>query len=36
MRELTKPVAEKFAASYDPAAVKVYREEIAKVRASAR
>ena len=29
-RELTRPVAEKFEASYDQAVVKVYREEIAK------
>jgi TRAP-type transport system periplasmic protein len=36
MRELTQPVAEKFAASYDPAAVRVYRTEIDKVRASIR
>lgn len=34
MRELTKPVADKFAASYDPAVVKVYRAEIDKVRAA--
>jgi hypothetical protein len=32
MQELTRPVAEKFEASYDQAIVKVYREEIAKVR----
>ncbi len=31
MRELTKPVAEKFAGSYDPAVGKVYREQLAKV-----
>jgi TRAP-type C4-dicarboxylate transport system substrate-binding protein len=36
MRELTQPVAEKFAASYDPAAVKLYRAELEKVRASVR
>ena len=36
MRELTQPVAEKFAASYDPAIVKVYRAELEKVRASVR
>jgi TRAP-type transport system periplasmic protein len=36
MRELTQPVAEKFAASYDPAIVKVYRTELEKVRASVR
>jgi len=34
MRELTQPVAEKFAASYDPAIVKIYRAEIDKVRAA--
>ena len=31
MRELTRPVADKFAASYDPALVKLYREEMAKI-----
>jgi tripartite ATP-independent transporter DctP family solute receptor len=31
MRELTKPVADKFAASYDPAVVKIYRAEMDKV-----
>jgi tripartite ATP-independent transporter DctP family solute receptor len=36
MQELTKPVADKFAASYDPAIVKVYRAEIDKVRAAIR
>jgi TRAP-type transport system periplasmic protein len=36
MQELTRPVAEKFEASYDPAVVKVYREEIAKVRTTVR
>lgn len=34
MRELTQPVANKFAASYDPAVVKTYRTEIEKVRAA--
>lgn len=34
MRELTQPVANKFAASYDPAVVKIYRTEIEKVRAA--
>ena len=34
MRELTQPVAEKFAASYDPSIVKIYRAEIEKVRAA--
>ena len=36
MRELTKPVAEKFAASYDPAVVKVYRAELEKAHAAFR
>ena len=34
MRELTKPVAEKFAASYDPAIVSLYRSEMAKIQAA--
>ncbi len=36
MRELTQPVADKFAGSYDAATVKLYRAEIEKVRASVR
>jgi len=36
MRELTRPVGEKFAASYDPAVVKVYRAELEKVRATVK
>lgn len=36
MREMTKPVADKFAASYDPALVKLYRDEMAKVHGPAR
>jgi len=36
MRELTKPVAEKFAGSYDQAVVKVYRTELEKVHATVR
>jgi tripartite ATP-independent transporter DctP family solute receptor len=36
MRELTKPVAEKFAASYDQSVVKVYREQLAKVHETIR
>jgi len=36
MRELTAPVGEKFAATYDPAMVSLYRSEIEKARASAR
>jgi TRAP-type transport system periplasmic protein len=34
MRELTQPVAEKFAASYEPVTVRIYRAEIDKVRAA--
>lgn len=34
MRELTQPVSEKFAASYDQSVVRVYRTEIEKVRAA--
>ncbi|MDM0014605.1 TRAP transporter substrate-binding protein [Variovorax sp. J22P168] len=33
MRELTKPVADKFAATYDPAVVKTYRAEMEKIQA---
>lgn len=36
MRELTNPVAEKFASSYDPAIVKIYRAEMDKVHATIR
>lgn len=36
MRELTNPAAEKFAASYDPAIVKIYRAEMDKVHATIR
>jgi len=36
MRELTQPIGEKFAASYDPNVVKVYRAELAKVHASVK
>lgn len=32
MREIAAAVADKFSASYDPATVKLYREELAKVR----
>ena len=32
MRDIAKPVTEKFAASYDPAIVKLYQSELAKVR----
>lgn len=34
MRDLTKPVADKFAASYDPAIVKIYRAELGKALAA--
>ena len=34
MRDLTKPVADKFAASYDPTLVQLYRTELAKVQAA--
>ena len=34
MRELTKPVADKFAASYDPAIVKIYRSEMDRIQAA--
>ena len=36
MRELTKPVAEKFAGTYDQSVVKVYRAELEKVYATVR
>jgi len=36
MRELTKPVGEKFAASYDQSVVKVYRTELEKVHATVK
>lgn len=36
MRDLTKPVVDKFAASYDQAAVKLYRAEIEKVYATVK
>jgi TRAP-type transport system periplasmic protein len=32
MREIARPVTERFAASYDPAIVKLYQAELAKVR----
>ena len=32
MREIARPVTDKFAASYDPAIVKLYNEELAKAR----
>ena len=36
MRELTAPIAQKFAASYDPEMVKLYRQELEKSLAAAR
>lgn len=30
MREIARPVAEKFASSYDPSIVKLYQSELAK------
>ncbi|HYP85376.1 TRAP transporter substrate-binding protein [Variovorax sp.] len=36
MRALVKPVTEKFAASYDPAIVKLYNDELARIRANAK
>ena len=32
MRQIAKPVVERFAASYDPAIVKLYSDEIARIR----
>jgi TRAP-type transport system periplasmic protein len=32
MRDIAKPVTDKFAASYDPAIVKLYNDELARVR----
>ena len=32
MRDIPKPVIEKFAASYDPATVKLYNSELARIR----
>lgn len=32
MRDIAKPVTEKFSASYDPAIVKLYNDELARVR----
>jgi TRAP-type C4-dicarboxylate transport system substrate-binding protein len=36
MQDLTRPVAEKFAASYDATLVKLYRAEMERVRAAVR
>jgi TRAP-type C4-dicarboxylate transport system substrate-binding protein len=32
MRQLVKPVTDKFAASYDPSLVKLYNDELARIR----
>jgi TRAP-type C4-dicarboxylate transport system substrate-binding protein len=32
MRQIAKPVTERFAASYDPAIVKLYNDELARIR----
>ena len=32
MRQIAKPVIDKFAASYDPAIVKLYNDELARIR----
>lgn len=32
MREIARPVTDKFAASYDPAIVKLYQDELARIR----
>jgi len=32
MRQIAKPVIDKFAASYDPAMVKLYYDELARIR----
>ena len=32
MRDIAKPVTDKFAASYDPAIVKLYNDELARIR----
>jgi TRAP-type C4-dicarboxylate transport system substrate-binding protein len=36
MREMTKPVADKFAATYDPELVKLYRSEMARIQGVSR
>jgi tripartite ATP-independent transporter DctP family solute receptor len=36
MRETTKPVADKFAASYDPSLVQLYRTEMQRIQTSVR
>jgi TRAP-type C4-dicarboxylate transport system substrate-binding protein len=32
MRQIARPVIERFAASYDPAVVKLYNDELARIR----
>ena len=32
MQQIAKPVIEKFAATYDPAIVKLYNDELARIR----
>jgi len=32
MREIAKPAIDKFAAQYDPAIVKLYNDELARIR----
>ena len=32
MREIAQPVIDKFAAQYDPAIVKLYNDELARIR----
>jgi hypothetical protein len=36
MREITKPVADKFAASYDKDLVQLYRTEMQKIQSTVR
>jgi len=32
MRQIAKPVIERFSASYDPATVKLYNDELTRIR----
>ena len=32
MRDIAKPVTDKFAASYEPSIVKLYNDELARIR----
>jgi tripartite ATP-independent periplasmic transporter solute receptor, DctP family len=36
MREITKPVADKFAATYDPALVQLYRSEMSRIQSTVK